>query len=129
MYSYNSSHKIVIAFLIIAWAIFQFGSRNEESLKYKNGQAKRIGSQKNSLNDGPWTWYFSNGEIQLKGNFIEGARTGPWTRYDSLGNLISESFYTNNKLEGLFTEYNTSGEVVSQHIYHYDTLIKKLIDL
>ena len=128
MYSYNSSHKIVVAFLIIAWAIFQFGSRNEESLRYENGQAKRIGNQKNSLNHGTWIWYFSNGEVQLKGDFIEGERNGEWKRYDSLGNLVSESFYTNNKLEGLFTEYDAHGEIVFQHIYHHDTLIKKLID-
>ena len=125
MYSYNSSHKVIIALLIVAWAVFQFSGRSEESNYFKNGQIKRTGEQVMNLNEGTWVWYYPNGTVQLKGNFHEGKRNGEWKRYDSTGVLISSSNYAENRINGLYVEYDVEGNIIEEHIYKNDTLIKK----
>ena len=128
MYSYNSYHKILTGLLVAAWAIYHFSARNDDSLKYENGQEKRIGTQKNNLNHGIWTWFYENGQTQLTGKFDEGNRIGIWKSYDTSGNLLIESTYANNQLNGLFTKYTSEGEVISQYIYRADTIQKRLVE-
>jgi antitoxin component YwqK of YwqJK toxin-antitoxin module len=93
MYRYNSTHKIIVAFLIFGWAVYHFAFRSDPSLYFENGQVKRTGSQVNSLNEGTWTWYHENGQIQIQGNFHKGQKDGLWKTYDNDGNIISETHY------------------------------------
>lgn len=94
MYNYNSIHKVIVAFLVVAWAIYHFSTRDsEKNLYYDNGQVKRVGSKENSLNEGTWTWYHVNGNIQIQGNYHKGQKDGLWKTYDTSGTLTSESSY------------------------------------
>lgn len=126
MYSYNSSHKIIVVLLVIAWAMYHFSGKSNEAERYDNGQVKRTGTQINSLNEGQWVWYFENGKTQIKGEFDKGQRTGIWEQYDSLGHLISSSQYKNNRLHGLYTKYSGDGSIAEQQIYLNDTIVKKV---
>lgn len=126
MYSYNSSHKIIVILLVFVWAIYQFSGKNDEGQYYDNGQIKRTGTQVNSLNQGEFVWYFENGKKQIKGRFDRGKRVGTWEQYDSLGHLILSSEYKNNHLDGLNTSYSENGSIESQQIYRNDTVVKKV---
>lgn len=126
MYSYNSTHKIVVILLVIIWAMYQFSGKNDEGQFYENGQIKRTGSQVNSLNQGEWVWYFKNGQKQIKGEFDRGKRIGTWEQYDSLGHMTLSSEYKDNKLDGLNTHYAEDGSIEAQEIYRNDTVLKKV---
>ena len=127
MYASNDFHKIIMVCLVIGWAIFQFRSRSDESLKYENGDPIRTGETENNLNHGIWTWYHENGKIQITGRFVEGKREGIWKSYDTLGNLMIESAYKANLLNGPFKQYSTDGKLVRNDLYKEDKLVKQLI--
>lgn len=125
MYSYNSIHKVFVVIIIVAWAVFHFQSRNEENLKYEDGDPIRTGGTENNLNHGQWTWYHQNGKVQISGRYNQGKREGVWKIYDSTGLLILESTYAENKLNGILKQYNAKGEVIREESYRNDTLIKQ----
>lgn len=124
MYSYNSSHKVVIVLLVVIWAVFHFSQRNEEGLYYENGQIKQTGSTKNSLNEGVWTWFHADGTVQLQGKFSNGNREGVWKKYDEHGVLTSESTYLNNQLHGVYYEFDAVGNTTITKYYEKDVLQK-----
>jgi len=126
MYSYNSSHKIFVVLIVVAWAMYHFTAKSDDPLYYENGQVIRTGSQVNSLNEGMWIWYYSNGAVQIRGNYEEGKRIGLWEEFDSLGHLLTTSQYVDNHLNGYLTHYNIDGEVSEQFIYSDDVVIKKV---
>jgi len=124
MYKYNSYHKIVVAILVVLWAIFHFSQRDDRGLYYENGQIKRNGGSVKSMNEGIWTWYYEDGTIQIRGNFHEGKREGIWESFDQNGNLISESSYVGNMLNGPFVKYGSDGQIIRQEIYENDKRVK-----
>lgn len=126
MYNYNSWHKILIVLVVVLWAIFHFQERNEEQLRYDDGQPIRTGTTKNNLNEGIWKWYHENGELGIEGNFDKGKRTGEWRFYDTNGRMYLKSHYKNNLLNGEFVEYDTTGMILRREIYRNDRLAEKL---
>ena len=126
MYSYNSFHKIIVVGLVIAWAMYQFNSRNNDDLKYSNGEPIRTGETLNSKNQGTWTWYHQNGKVQITGAFNVGKREGVWKSFDTLGNIMIESNYRNNLLDGVFIQYGTNGEIIRKDLYKEDKLINSV---
>lgn len=118
--------KFIVILCIIGWAIFNFQGRNEENLKYDDGDPIRTGDTKNNLNHGVWTWYHENGKVQITGRFDEGKREGVWKSYDTAGNLLLESTYRNNLLDGLFIQYAPDGTVVRKEIYKADQPVQSL---
>lgn len=124
MHATNDFHKLLVVFLVIAWAMFQFRSRDDGDLKYKNGNPIRTGTTKNNLNDGVWTWYHKNGKVQITGNFRKGKREDVWKSYDTLGNLLIESTYKNNLLNGPFKQYSSNGKLIRSEWYVSDRLIR-----
>jgi len=125
LYSYNSYHKVITIGIVIAWAIFHFSGKSDDSLYYDNGQIKCSGKIVNALNQGQWIWYFEDGTIQYKGEFDKGERKGLWTRYNSKGHLISKSTYLNNKLNGIYLLYDENENISEKHIYKDDKLIER----
>jgi len=112
MYSYNSTHKVVIAVIVVIWAVYNFSQRDDKGLYYENGQIKRSGITDKSMNEGMWVWYFEDGSTQMKGKFHNGKREGIWESFDKKGKLISTSTYSDNKLNGTYIEYNSKGKVI-----------------
>lgn len=122
MGSSNDFFKLITVFCVIAWAMFQFRSRSEDSLVYNNGDPIRTGGTVNNLNEGIWTWYHPNGEIQLTGKFVKGKREGVWKSYDSLGNVLIISTYKNNLLNGSFKLFDSNGDIEKEVFYVNDKI-------
>src|SRR5690606_35992687 len=93
MFSYNSSHKVIIGIIIVLWAAFHFTARDEDPGRYPNGQAKYSGSLVDNQNHGRWTWYYENGKRRMEGQFDRGKRQGLWTTWASDGTKRSEGLY------------------------------------
>lgn len=117
MYSYNSIHKVIAVFLVVAWAIWQFSERNTDDLHYENGQIIRSGNSVNGLKEGVWRWYYEDGSVNIKGYFENGDREGKWITYNGKGDIIQERNYKNDKLNGPLTVYNTEGERIKEILY------------
>jgi antitoxin component YwqK of YwqJK toxin-antitoxin module len=124
MYKYNSYHKIVVALLVVFWAVFHFSQRKGEGLYYDNGQVKQTGGTENALNEGLWVWFYEDGSVQMKGEFRNGNREGIWKRFDDSGTLVSESTYLRNKLHGEYREFDQSGNVILTRRYENDVPLK-----
>lgn len=130
MYSYNSTHKIFTALLIIGVVTalhFMNKAEKESGNYYENGQVKITGEKRNELNHGKYIWYFENGKKMMEGYFEEGHREGLWTQYDMEGNVIMTSNYKNNHLEGELIRYSTNGAIIEQTEYRKDTIYKRVI--
>lgn len=124
MYNYNSYHKIILLVIVFGWAVFHFLSKEDQVLKYENGQTIRTGQILNNHNEGNWIWYHKNGFKQLSGSFKNGKREGEWIVYDSLGNIILKSQYANNLLNGPQVGYDKNGKIVELNYYKDDKIVK-----
>jgi antitoxin component YwqK of YwqJK toxin-antitoxin module len=124
MYSYNSSHKIIVVFIVIGWAIFHFVSKKDQVLVYENGNPIRTGQTENNQNEGNWTWYHKNGLKQLSGSFKNGKREGQWIVYDTTGTMILKSNYINNLLNGPQITYGKGEEVLEINYFKNDKIVK-----
>lgn len=123
MYSYNSTHKIIVALLGIAWAIWTFSSRSETQY-YDNGQIIRSGQTIDNKKEGNWTWYHPNGKPNIKGFFENGKREGIWQTFDSTGVLIQEKEFKKDLLNGEIRVYNKEGEVIKSILYKNNEMVE-----
>lgn len=124
MFSYNSSHKVIIGIIIVLWAAFHFTARDEDPGRYPNGQAKYSGSLVDNQNHGRWTWYYENGKRRMEGQFDRGKRQGLWTTWASDGTKRSEGLYVNDRLNGEYTMWNEQGKEISRTRYVNDVPVK-----
>lgn len=128
MYSYNSNHKIITAFIIIGIVTslhFLSKMQNKNGNHYENGQIKVSGEKVNELNQGNWIWYYENGEKMMEGYFNEGKREGLWKQFDTEGKLIMTSNYKKNRLEGELIRFTSDGKIIEKTEYRQDTIYKK----
>lgn len=126
MYSYNSSHKIILVIIIIGWVIFHFISIEDQVLVHENGKPIRTGQTENNQNEGNWTWYHKNGFKQLSGSFKNGKREGEWIVYDTLGQMILKSQYVNNLLNGQQVAYDKNGKILELNYFKNDKILKTI---
>ncbi|PJA07368.1 MAG: hypothetical protein COX70_07035 [Flavobacteriales bacterium CG_4_10_14_0_2_um_filter_32_8] len=119
-YSYHSYHKVITAFIFLAWGVFHFVIKEDNKFEYNNGQKKRSGSVKENKNNGIWTWYYDNGVKNMEGNFINGKREGKWITWDTVGNKIIECEYINDQLNGEYILWNSNKEITQKMIYKND---------
>lgn len=125
-FKYNSTHKIIIAMLLVAWAVFHFSRPSESGKVYSNGQIKYIGAHQDGRNEGHWIWYYENGNKRLEGDFQRGKRSGVWKTYDQRGRLLTEGTYANDQLDGVFVKYDGQGRPKVRLLYRQDAVVDTL---
>ncbi len=75
---------------------------------------KAIGTYKNDLMEGYWTWYYWNGSMQSQGDYYQNTPIGKWTNYYKSGKIKNIVNYdSTGKIQGLKINYNyESNEII-----------------
>lgn len=93
---------------------------------HENDSLRSVQNYTNGLDDGNWTFYFSNGKAQTKGQFVNGKRIGKWSYFFENGNKKQISTYSNGLKTGIWYGFNQQGDTVWKKKFINDTLYYNL---
>jgi antitoxin component YwqK of YwqJK toxin-antitoxin module len=68
------------------------------SYYYPNGKLESVGNFENNLTEGKWTWYFESGKIREIGYFKSGKKDGNWIMFDEKGNIKRKIYFNEGQI-------------------------------
>ncbi len=74
------------------------------------GSRSMIGTYKNEMRDGEWTYWYENGQIRLNGNYKNGQKDSLWTYWYDNGIISTKYFYDYQTIDGKIIEWHIDKE-------------------
>ncbi len=92
---------------------------------FKNGKPEMIGTIKENLNEGKWTYYYQSGQIESEGIFKNDLPEGIWKWYHENGKLKEEGNYNKGDREGRWFMYGVDGKIKEEKVMKQNQIIEQ----